>query len=52
MKNDSLMPISIGRKMPNIKKGHFLTVFGLYRLNVLIKNLKIKKFKEHFKRAF
>ena len=42
----------IGRKMPKIKKGHILTVFGLYLLNALTKNLKIKKIKEHFERAF
>ena len=43
---------SFGRKMPKIKNCHFLTVFGLYLLNALTKNLKIKKIKEHFERAF
>ena len=38
--------------MPKIKKSHFLKVFGLYLLNALTKNLKIKKVKEHFERAF
>ena len=50
MKNYNFSPI--GRKMPKIKKGNFLTVFGLYLLNAFTKNLKIKKIKENFERTF
>ena len=39
-------------KCPKLKKGNFWMVFGLYLLNALTKNLKIKKIKEHFERAF
>ena len=38
--------------MPKIKKGHFLMVVKLYLLNALTKNLKIKKIKELFERAY